>query len=507
MGSLIFAGLVLLSSAFAESRTWTDSSGKHTVDAEFVDLDGTAVRLRRPSGQVISIPLNRLCEEDREYVRQQTEQHAVDEAELERCRKAIELSSKWRYAEALAVVGNADSPLDKAVKASLLSKSDANTKFKLDRNWAKKTFDEVSPWLDEHADIPEVAFLLGIFLGFREHITEPDPEKAFKLFTDAADKGFTPALNYVVLAYAAGKGVEKDAEKAFSIARRVSLAGDTEATWLAAQCFDKGLGTEQNTRMAEKLYKRAAASGHASAMFLLSTRAFQEGMRVAEEGPRGWQGVQERHFEEAVRWAEKAAELGHGEAHWFLGVSYLAGAGLEMDEEQGIAHLRTASDSGSALATKELAECYHKGRGVPKDRQNAKLLLDKAIEQAKWQRETSVQEDAEKLARKWQQLEKATLVVTSWHWKADRDVGFVTVEGLVQNNSRERLKGVQVLATFLTGGGDLVTSDSSFIEYNPVLPGQTSPFKVMVKYNPAMATCSLGFKFFAGGAIAFAIDD
>ena len=165
MGRLIFVALVLLTSAVAESRTWTDSSGKYAIDADFMDCDGTTVRLRKRSGEVISIPLDRLCKEDREHVRQQTQQQGVGEAELDRCRKAIELYTKWRLAEALKVVEEDSSPLDKAIKAYIMGSDRGSTKVKLNRNGAKKTFGEVSPWLDEHADIPEVGYLLGVFLG------------------------------------------------------------------------------------------------------------------------------------------------------------------------------------------------------------------------------------------------------------------------------------------------------------------------------------------------------
>ncbi len=117
-----------------------------------------------------------------------------------------------------------------------------------------------------------------------------------------------------------------------------------------------------------------------------------------------------------------------------------------------------------------------------------------------------VEELMKELALKRERLKNAVLIVKSWHWTKDRYLGFVTVEGIVENNSGERLENVQVVATFYTRGGELVTSQESFITYNPVLSRQRSPFKVIVTYNPAMAVCELTFKFFAGGTIPTAFE-
>ena len=47
-----------------------------------------------------------------------------------------------------------------------------------------------------------------------------------------------------------------------------------------------------------------------------------------------------------------------------------------------------------------------------------------------------------------------------------------------------------------------ITSDA-LIEYNPILPGQISPFKVMVTENPSMRKAGVEFKSLLGGAMSF----
>jgi len=83
------------------------------------------------------------------------------------------------------------------------------------------------------------------------------------------------------------------------------------------------------------------------------------------------------------------------------------------------------------------------------------------------------------------------------------DEYFATVEGEVKNISGQSLDGVTVVASWYDASGGFITSDWSFIEYQPILPGQTSPFKVMTTKNPAMKKFTINFKEFAGGTIPY----
>lgn len=51
-------------------RTWTDRTGQHQTEAEFVQLRGTNVTLKLASGQLIEVPLEQLSDEDRRVARQ-----------------------------------------------------------------------------------------------------------------------------------------------------------------------------------------------------------------------------------------------------------------------------------------------------------------------------------------------------------------------------------------------------------------------------------------------------
>lgn len=88
--------------------------------------------------------------------------------------------------------------------------------------------------------------------------------------------------------------------------------------------------------------------------------------------------------------------------------------------------------------------------------------------------------------------------------RCEQESGFMFVEGTVTNNSSDSLKNVEAVASYNDASGKMVTSEDTLIEYNPILSGQTSPFKVMATYNPAMASCSVRFKDLMGGEISSA---
>ncbi len=70
---------LILPRAFGEVRTWKSASGEHEIEAEFVSSDGTSVKLAKPDGTEMSIPLGKLSAEDRDYVAAQVAPTASSE--------------------------------------------------------------------------------------------------------------------------------------------------------------------------------------------------------------------------------------------------------------------------------------------------------------------------------------------------------------------------------------------------------------------------------------------
>ncbi|MFH1918631.1 MAG: SHD1 domain-containing protein [Planctomycetota bacterium] len=53
-------------------RTWTDDTGKHKTEAEFISHEDGVVKLKKADGQVVELPLERLSGADREWVGRQS---------------------------------------------------------------------------------------------------------------------------------------------------------------------------------------------------------------------------------------------------------------------------------------------------------------------------------------------------------------------------------------------------------------------------------------------------
>ena len=93
------------------------------------------------------------------------------------------------------------------------------------------------------------------------------------------------------------------------------------------------------------------------------------------------------------------------------------------------------------------------------------------------------------------------LELVRYAWQIE--YGFAILEGQVRNISSEPLKNVAAVASFYDSNGGFITSSDTLIDYNPILPGQTSPFKVMATENPAMKKARVEFKELLGGTIPF----
>lgn len=59
------------SSQSSTLRSWSDNTGKHRIEAEFVSVADGRIKLRKPTGEIISLPLERLSEQDRAWVQKQ----------------------------------------------------------------------------------------------------------------------------------------------------------------------------------------------------------------------------------------------------------------------------------------------------------------------------------------------------------------------------------------------------------------------------------------------------
>ena len=75
MPRVLFATLLslLLATALgAETRKWTSKDGRYSTEAELVEADDANATLKKPSGETVTVPVQRLSEADRRYLRART---------------------------------------------------------------------------------------------------------------------------------------------------------------------------------------------------------------------------------------------------------------------------------------------------------------------------------------------------------------------------------------------------------------------------------------------------
>ncbi len=95
--------------------------------------------------------------------------------------------------------------------------------------------------------------------------------------------------------------------------------------------------------------------------------------------------------------------------------------------------------------------------------------------------------------------EKPRLDVQSF--RCEFEHGYHSIVGEVKNISPKKIDNVMAVGVFVTASGEVVKTDQSLIDYNPIMPNQTSPFKIMTTSNPQIKSCKLSFKTMFGGQI------
>ena len=149
--------------------------------------------------------------------------------------------------------------------------------------------------------------------------------------------------------------------------RLLAEQGDVRAQTELVFRYDTGRGVPRDEaeafrwlqRAAEhesavRWFRRAAEGGNASAQYYVGI------MYVLGHGV-------PLNNAEGVRWFRRAAERGHISAQINIGVRYTRGAGLPRDDAEAVRWFRRAAEGGDATAENNLGTMYVRGRGVSRD--------------------------------------------------------------------------------------------------------------------------------------------
>ncbi len=88
-------------------------------------------------------------------------------------------------------------------------------------------------------------------------------------------------------------------------------------------------------------------------------------------------------------------------------------------------------------------------------------------------------------------------------WRCYEEYGFQHIEGRVTNQTDRAFNNDLVVASFETSAGRLVKNETALVQFQPLMPGQTSPFTLVAIGNPQIDRCEIGFQIMSGPALSF----
>ncbi len=197
-------------------------------------------------------------------------------------------------------------------------------------------------------------------------------KRGLALLESAVSKGSPPAALHLARMYERGQFVPRDPEKARRFFQIAALAGESEGQTglarLAMAGLLKGVSRPDAERMA--LAAMAGLMGRIAAgdctVFSTIGFAYRSG------------SIAPRNDALAIRWLEKAAELGNGPAAEVVASAYRLGQNAPQSDAKAFAFLTVAAKAGRIRAMADLGAMLLKGDGVARDRDGATAWLEKA---------------------------------------------------------------------------------------------------------------------------------
>lgn len=219
-----------------------------------------------------------------------------------------------------------------------------------------------------------------------------DVDKALYYTRKAANQGYDGAIYNLGLFYLNGMGVEKDTDKARSYFEQAAMQGVAAAQFYYGACLSTDSATIDQAyfwiqKAADQEYVPAFAvvAEHALTEQADYAKALKYAQMAADEGDvrgmewLGWMYYQgcgvDKDLDQTRYWAQQAADRESDVGYTLLGQLYY-------DEESYIfakIYLEKGAILGNNQARLLLADMYHEGKGVEKDTEKARALLQDAI--------------------------------------------------------------------------------------------------------------------------------
>lgn len=162
-----------------------------------------------------------------------------------------------------------------------------------------------------------------------------------------------------------------DLIEAFQAYREAAELGSAEAMVHLYFCYWDEKGVSADHAAAMRWLNKAAEADNACAEFLKGYRCANPEWKVS--GANKW--LPKPDWPGAFHWYSRSAEQNWPGGQYQLGMLYLAGQAVAMDEARGLELVRTAADQGLTEAKHELARLYARGIGEPRSENERPVAL------------------------------------------------------------------------------------------------------------------------------------
>lgn len=236
-----------------------------------------------------------------------------------------------------------------------------------------------------------------------QNLSPNEKEKSYRkltsIYENIAKEGNAEAQFILGDIYSRGLGGEHDEKKAFLWTKKAADNGEVQAAVAAAMYYQMGLGVNENLSLAETYYLKAVNKNDVQAQFLLGAMYIengknQEGLELLKKAAQ--QNDVDAMFNLGLIYCDgkllkkdykvcnsywtKAAELGHAEAAFNVGINFQEGYG-EQSIDKAIQYFKMASERNHGKASYNLGIIYSYKQSGHVNPDLAKLYFEKAKEQ------------------------------------------------------------------------------------------------------------------------------
>ena len=207
---------------------------------------------------------------------------------------------------------------------------------------------------------PQAMYIKGRNLIYGVN-AERDPRLGVDYISTAAALGNAKAQIELGELYLKGWIVQMDLEEGFKWIKEAADQGSPKAIWLLSECFREGKGVECNRPLAFTLCRTAAKKG-----YLPAINGLGDYYRSDED------------YRKAADCYRKAAEKGHVEAQYSLGLLYLDGKGIKQSDRKAFRWFSRAAEGHKLEAYEQTIWMLMNGIGAEKDIPAAIRMCERA---------------------------------------------------------------------------------------------------------------------------------